>query len=251
MVLEAIRVIAALLLILFLPGFFFIQSLFPMKNELDENDDLLYRLILSVTMSIIFTIIIGFFLGSLGVDPDTGKGYFQTPYIITSLGIFCIILFVIGLYRGAYPMFLKKIKPEAELPVDDALRSEFIEVLEKWRDIKEKINRIEVQITEEPKSNRRRLVARRNRYLRDFSKLDEKVKRMSGKTLEIKTEAKKLHELIREWKHLKEELHQCEDRLELCSGELYEHNKKLAADLQDKIDSVEQNISFLRDDDED
>ena len=81
MILETLQVIGALLLILFLPGFFFIQALFPRRNELDENDDFLYRLILAVAMSIVVSIIIGFILGSLGVNPSTGKGYFQRKRI--------------------------------------------------------------------------------------------------------------------------------------------------------------------------
>jgi len=247
MIMETLRIIGAIILILFMPGFFFIQALFPLKNELDENDDLLYRIILSIAMSIIFTIIIGFLLGSMGVDPDTGKGYFQTPYIIGSLITFCVIFFIIGVIRGAYPVFFKKVKSENELKIDDGIRSEFVDLMTKWREQKERLNRLELQINDEPKSNRRRLVARRNLYLKEFNKLDEKLKRLSSRTKEIKTEAKKLHELIRDWKNLKEELHQCEDRLEICTGELYERNQKLADELREKIENVEQNISFLRD----
>jgi ubiquitin len=248
MVLEAIRVVAALVLLLFLPGFVLVQALFPRRNELDENDDLLYRLVLSVSLSIVISIIIGFILGSLGINPDTDRGYFQTPYIIGSLGIFTSLLFLLGLYRGAYPMILKRVRPEAELPIRENVRHEYYEVMDDWRELKEKLSRLELRISDESGATRRRLVARRETLLRKFKNIDNELKKLARKTKEEKSEAKKLHDMINDWKRLKEELHQCEDRLELCTGELYERNKKTADELREKIDNIEKDISFLRED---
>ncbi len=106
-----LRVIAGLLLVLFLPGYTLIQAMFPRKGELDEEFDVLYRVTLGIAMSICVVILIGFILGnpSLGNAPDWGglsdgdKGYFQTFFVTTSLVAITLIFFVAGWYRGAYP----------------------------------------------------------------------------------------------------------------------------------------------------
>ncbi|MBE28427.1 MAG: hypothetical protein CMB06_04870 [Euryarchaeota archaeon] len=106
-----LRVIAGLLLVLFLPGYTLIQAMFPRKGELDEEFDVLYRVTLGMAMSICVVILIGFILGnpSLGNAPDWdglsdgGKGYFQTFFVTLSLIGITLIFFVTGWYRGAYP----------------------------------------------------------------------------------------------------------------------------------------------------
>ncbi len=106
-----LRVIAGLLLVLFLPGYTLIQAMFPRKGELDEEFDVLYRVTLGMAMSICVVILIGFILGnpSLGNAPDWGglsdgdKGYFQTFFVTISLVAITLIFFVAGWYRGAYP----------------------------------------------------------------------------------------------------------------------------------------------------
>jgi len=106
-----LRVFAGLLLVLFIPGYTFIQALFPRKGELDEEFDTLYRITLGMAMSICVVILVGFVLGNpaLGNAPNWGswsdgdKGYFQTFFITTSLLLISIIFFVVGWYRGAYP----------------------------------------------------------------------------------------------------------------------------------------------------
>ena len=106
-----IRVVAGLLLVLFLPGYTLIQAMFPRKGELDEEFDTLYRVTLGMAMSICVVILIGFVLGnpSLGSAPDWGgisdgdKGYFQTFFVTVSLLSVTILFFIAGWYRGAYP----------------------------------------------------------------------------------------------------------------------------------------------------
>ena len=106
-----LRVIAGLVLVLFLPGYTLIQAMFPRKGELDEEFDVLYRVTLGMAMSICVVILIGFVLGnpSLGNAPDWDglsdgdKGYFQTFFITCSLIVVTLLFFVAGWYRGAYP----------------------------------------------------------------------------------------------------------------------------------------------------
>ena len=106
-----IRVVAGLLLVLFLPGYTLIQAMFPRRGELDEEFDTLYRVILGMAMSICVVILIGFVLGnpSLGNAPDWDgwsdgdKGYFQTFFVTASLAGVTLLFFGIGWFRGAYP----------------------------------------------------------------------------------------------------------------------------------------------------
>ena len=106
-----LRVIAGLVLVLFLPGYTLIQAMFPRKGELDEEFDVLYRVTLGMAMSICVVILIGFILGnpSLGNAPDWNgisdgdKGYFQTFFVTSSLIVVTLLFFIAGWYRGAYP----------------------------------------------------------------------------------------------------------------------------------------------------
>ncbi len=106
-----LRVVAGLLLVLFIPGYTLIQAMFPRKGELDEEFDTLYRVTLGMALSICVVILVGFVLGNpaLGNAPSWGnwsdgdKGYFQTFFITSSLLVISIIFFVLGWYRGAYP----------------------------------------------------------------------------------------------------------------------------------------------------
>ena len=106
-----LRVFAGLLLVLFIPGYTFIQALFPRKGELDEEFDSLYRITLGMAMSICVVILVGFVLGNpaLGNAPNWGnwsdgdKGFFQTFFVTSSLLTISILFFIAGWYRGAYP----------------------------------------------------------------------------------------------------------------------------------------------------
>lgn len=98
-----IQTIIALIFMFFLPGYMLINALYPRKGELDPEYDSLYRVTLGIVMSVAIAIFVGFGLNSLGVNPETGLGYFLAPYIWLTLIILTIIFFLIGWLRGAYP----------------------------------------------------------------------------------------------------------------------------------------------------
>src|SRR5207249_5278544 len=56
------RVIGALVLLFFLPGYLLINALYPRKGELDREYDGLYRLTLGIVLSIAVTVFWSFFL---------------------------------------------------------------------------------------------------------------------------------------------------------------------------------------------
>jgi len=86
-VLGTLRVIGALVLLFFLPGWLLINALYPRKGELDREYDALYRLTLGIVLSIAVTVFWSFLLNSFGVDKATMRGYVDSANIAgASLG---------------------------------------------------------------------------------------------------------------------------------------------------------------------
>ncbi|MDI6917658.1 MAG: DUF1616 domain-containing protein [Thermoplasmatales archaeon] len=105
------QMLLALLLIFFLPGFTFVKALFPRKEEIDEEFGTLYQIVLGIGMSIVIMILVGIVLGSLPLV--NGRGQFTSVNIILLLSTITILLFIIGIFRGAYPIltdFVRKVK---------------------------------------------------------------------------------------------------------------------------------------------
>ena len=101
--------IIASLFMFFLPGFTFINVLFPRKGELDKELDTLYRVAFSIVMSVVFVILLGYILGNLHLVIGYGS-FYKSPYIWGVLTSITIIFFLLGWYRGAYQC-LGKVHP--------------------------------------------------------------------------------------------------------------------------------------------
>jgi len=108
--LHLFQIIAALFLLYFLPGFMFVQAMFPRKGELDQDFDWLYRIGLAIGLSIVLTIFVGFGLNSLGVSEETGLGYVSAGPIVAALLILSLIFFAVAWFRGGFPI-LGKLHP--------------------------------------------------------------------------------------------------------------------------------------------
>jgi hypothetical protein len=102
LVLEVLRFLFGILLIFVLPGTMLIKAMFPRKGELDEEYNGLYVITLGMAASVCLTILVGFVLGSMG-PRDSGKGYFDAPFIAGSLAGLTIFFFIVAWYRGAFP----------------------------------------------------------------------------------------------------------------------------------------------------
>lgn len=102
-VVATLQVIGALILVFFLPGWLLVNVLYPRKGELDREYDALYRLTLGIVLSIAVTVLWGFFLNSLGVQPGGVTGYVQAPEIAAGLLGLSVLFFALGWFRGAYP----------------------------------------------------------------------------------------------------------------------------------------------------
>ena len=110
------RVIGALILLFFLPGYLLINALYPRKGELDREYDGLYRLTLGLVLSIAVTVFWSFFLNSLGVNEATNLGYVVTPNIAGGLIGLSLAFFAFGWWRGAYPWMAKVHPALARVP---------------------------------------------------------------------------------------------------------------------------------------
>lgn len=110
------RVVGALVLIFFLPGFLLVNALYPRRGELDREYDGLYRLTLGIVLSIALTVLWSFFLNSLGVNAATGLGFVVDVNIAAGLLGLAGLFFVIGWWRGAYPRVAKLHPALARMP---------------------------------------------------------------------------------------------------------------------------------------
>jgi len=109
------RVIGALVLLFFLPGYLLINALYPRNGELDREYDTLYRLTLGFVLSIAVTVFWAFFLNSLGVNAS-GFGDVTAPNIAAGLIGLSVVFFVLGWWRGAYPWMVRVHPSLARLP---------------------------------------------------------------------------------------------------------------------------------------
>ena len=99
---TALRLLATIIMVMFLPGYLLVNTLFPARGQLDVEMDQLYRFGIGMVLSIFITIGDGIFLNTLGTD-STGHGYITGPNLWITLSIITAFLFVLGWYRGAYP----------------------------------------------------------------------------------------------------------------------------------------------------
>ena len=192
-----LRIIAGLLLVLFLPGYTLIQAMFPRRGELDEEFDTLYRVTLGMAMSICVVILIGFILGNpaLGNAPDWGswsdgdKGYFQTFFVTLSLSFTTLIFFGIGWYRGAYPWManvhpsLARVPPGIQMESELAVAGKYIpaELLELQglkhdrENVKKKIKEAETRKRTGSSMMKKYYEKREKTYLADLADIDSRM----------------------------------------------------------------------------
>ncbi len=184
---DTLRVIGALFLLFFLPGFTFVQVLFLRKGALDPDFDWLYRLALAMGLSIVITIIVCFGLNSFGVSEDSGLGYVTGRNVALSLLAVSAVLFLIGWLRGAYP-FMGKFHPalirfpprdsrDADVPriTDKHLRFRYQELLkEKFGQIK-KIDKTEAMINAHSGKQKEYYQELRKRQLAKLSDIESQI----------------------------------------------------------------------------
>ncbi len=111
-----LRVLAALVLTFFLPGYLLVNVLYPRKGELDREYDVLYRITLGIVLSIAVSVLWAFLLNSLPVDLITGLGQVKTVNIAAGLIGLSALFFALGWWRGAYPWMARLHPGLARIP---------------------------------------------------------------------------------------------------------------------------------------
>ena len=182
---DILRIIIAIFFIFFIPGFLLVQALFPRRNELDEEYDFLYRVVLGIVLSIVITTLDGFVLGSLGINPNTGKGYWDTPYIFGSLIGISVVLFLIGWYRGAYPLLSRKKPDDAPLNIPKKDIKEFYSLMDQWKKLHKKLDKYNDLLMDEPDEKKEEFEAKIEKINKELEKLEERLVELGQKEMPI------------------------------------------------------------------
>ncbi|WP_455392278.1 DUF1616 domain-containing protein [[Eubacterium] cellulosolvens] len=185
MIIDILRIIFSIFLLFFLPGFFLVQALFPRKNELDEEYDFMYRVILGIVLSIVITTLDGFILGSMGINPSTGKGYWDTPYIFGSLIGISVVLFLIGWYRGAYPLLGRKRYKKAPLKISKKDKQEFYELMDQWKMLHKKLDKYNDLYLDSLDEDKEKYEKKMNEIKKELEKLEERLVELGAKEMPV------------------------------------------------------------------
>ena len=168
---NVLQVIAAVLVLFFLPGYTFINMLFPKRGELDLEYDQLYRIGLGMGMSIVISILVGYVLGYLSL--------FYDIYLWIVLLNLTILFFVVGFVRGAYPTIRIWLGLEEEDRYDKIIMLN--ELLKERKELVKKLGEIERLIRLNPKSKKRGDYEKeRKEVLKKIRALDERIDKMKG-----------------------------------------------------------------------
>ena len=163
-VLHALQIIAAILMLFFLPGYTFINMLFPKRGELDLEYDQLYRIGLGMGMSIVISILVGYILGY--------SALFYANYIWIALINLTVLFFLVGFYRGGYPILRKWLGFEEDDKYDRLVELEHL-LKERRRKIKE-LEEIERVMRVNPR-RRGEYEEKRREVVKEIRALDERI----------------------------------------------------------------------------
>lgn len=97
---NLLQIAAGIVIIFFLPGWTFVNLLFPRKGELDPEYDSVYRLTLGMGLSIVIAIIVGFALNAMSSEK---QGLVTAGPLWATLLSFTGICVLGGWLRGSYP----------------------------------------------------------------------------------------------------------------------------------------------------
>lgn len=190
-----LRLLIAILFIFFLPGFTMVNALFPRRGELDKEFDMLYRITLGMGMSIVITILVGFFLGSIPVEAGQ-KGYFQSQYIWGFLISLTVAFFWLGWYRGSYQWMgvlhpkLDRPQPpepgpeETEYADEKDILHEMQKLARRRQQLKYKIKEAKKKSKAQAKSIREHYKNKKEKNEQELKEIDEKLKELERKRSE-------------------------------------------------------------------
>lgn len=188
-----IEQIIGFLLLFFLTGITLVYAIFPRKGEIDSQYDSLYRFVFGIIMSIVILVLYGFILNAFGADPGTGLGYVTGQNLWLGLGGLTIIFFLIGWWRGAYPILGKihksllrfpKSPPHsvlAEYDDDKIVLAKFKELSLKREKLRRELKDIERRLALHTGSLKEHYTKKRDEIQRNLKKIDEQLRELEEK----------------------------------------------------------------------
>jgi len=246
---DFLRALATLFVLFFLPGFTLVQALFPRRNELDENDDFVYRIVLGIGLSLVLIIFIGFFLGSITRTTAEGEeGFFKTPYILSAVLGLSGLFFVLGWWRGAYPFLGRTATPTIELSLDNQQRKVMYELMSEWRLLKRTLTNIEERIQDATQQQKARLERKKDKVEKRLREIDTEILSIGKEPATEKEEVirEKVKELVTEWKDLKLKLETLNERFASQSGVQQERTLAKKQEIEVRLDEIDDDIEALR-----
>ena len=177
-----IEYILASLIMFFIPGYTFVNAVFPGKNELDEDLDLLYRIAFSIAMSVVFVILVGYILGNLHLIVGYGS-FYESVYIWTGLLLLTVMFFLLGWYRGAYQC-MGKIHPlfDRPSPKTHPINKDDFELIDEMENLVREQHKIKKEIKDAEKEN-----------LSDIEELEDRLEEVTEKLKDL--EEKRVEQL--------------------------------------------------------
>ncbi len=173
---NVLQVLAAVFVLFFLPGYTFINMLFPKRGELDLEYDQLYRIGLGMGMSIVIAILTGYVLGYLAL--------FYAIYIWLALLNLTILFFIVGFVRGGYPTIRRWLGLEKEDRHDKLILLE--DLLRVRKEKIKKLGELERLIRINPKSkSRSKWEEERKKVLGEIRDIDDRIEKLKGVLDEI------------------------------------------------------------------
>lgn len=189
-----IQMILALLFVFFVPGFFLINALFPRKDELDREYDILFRITLGIVMSVVVVVIVGFVLNSLtqdfGIQPEPGKGFVTSEYLWTVLVLLSVLFFLVGWFRGAYPLMGKlhpslfrhpKREPQSvlvDIKEEREVANELRSLAKRREELRIKIKDYERRIRQSTGRIRENYLEKKDRAMGELKEVDSRLREM-------------------------------------------------------------------------
>jgi hypothetical protein len=240
---DIFQAVFAILLIFFLPGIFLIYAIFPRKNELHERDDIIYRITLGIALSIGIFVFTGFILGVLPHDPVTEKGQFVPTNIYVSLIALTVVFFLIGWYRGAYPILGRGTMSTSKylLPKND--RDKLDELMGEWNKLSKKIRKYDKLIIDHP-YNKQLYELKKEESKKRMGEIDEQIKHIKERP-DVSLAEERLEELMIQWQEIKQNLKKCNENMRYAEGTALENYKLKKEKLLEKSREVEAKIKEL------
>ncbi len=172
---DILITILAIMILFFLPGYTFINMLFPKKGELDVEYDYVARIALGMAMSVVISILVGYVLGFFGL--------LYPNYLWVAFVNLTLIFFLIGFYRGGYPTIRKLLGLEEEDKYDRLIRLN--DLLKERKKLIKRLEELEKIIKIKGHRNKEPYEEEREKILKDIGDIDEEIEKLKGVLDEI------------------------------------------------------------------